>query len=54
MMKRSEGLGDGSLEIKTPDKVRRLQITLYRKAKAEPEYRFWSLYGELLRLDVLD
>lgn len=52
--KRREGHGDGSAEIKTPDKVRHLQITLYRKAKAEPEYRFWSLYGELLRLDVLE
>ncbi len=51
--KRREGDGDGSSEIKTPDKVRHLQITLYRKAKAKPEYRFWSLYGELLRPDVL-
>jgi group II intron reverse transcriptase/maturase len=43
----------GVTRIATPDKVRQLQITLYRKAKAEPKYRFWSLYGELLRLDVL-
>ena len=41
-------------EILTPEKVRQLQITLYRKAKAQPKYRFWSLYGELLRLDVLE
>ena len=41
-------------EIITPEKVRQLQITLYRKAKAQPKYRFWSLYGELLRLDVLE
>jgi group II intron reverse transcriptase/maturase len=41
-------------EIITPQKVRQLQITLYRKAKAQPKYRFWSLYGELLRLDVLE
>ena len=27
---------------------------LYRKAKAQPKYRFWSLYGELLRQDVLN
>ncbi len=26
---------------------------LYRKAKAEPEYRFWSLYGDICREDVL-
>jgi group II intron reverse transcriptase/maturase len=39
----------------TPEtnKVRKLQITLYRKAKAQPQYRFWSLYGEVLRKDVL-
>jgi len=44
----------GATRIRTPDKVRKLQIALYRKAKAEPGYRFWSLYGELLREDVLD
>ena len=44
----------GATRIETPDKVRQLQIALYRKAKAEPRYRFWSLYGELLRQDVLD
>lgn len=43
----------GATRIKTPDKVRKLQIALYRKAKAEPQYRFWSLYGELLRPELL-
>ena len=38
----------------TPEKVRSLQLALYRKAKAEPKYRFWSLYGEMLREDVLE
>jgi hypothetical protein len=40
---RSEGQGDGSAaaEIGTPEKVRKLQRTLDRKAKAEPKYRFW-------------
>src|SRR6266436_7642131 len=42
----------GATRIGTPDKVRQLQIALYRKAKASPKYRFWSLYGELLRMDV--
>ena len=44
----------GATRIITPDKVRELQIVLYRKAKAQPKYRFWSLYGELLRQDVLN
>jgi len=44
----------GATQIITPEKVRQLQITLYRKAKAQPRYRFWSLYGELLRLEVLE
>src|SRR5207249_5255720 len=41
-------------EIRTPEKVRKLQCTLYRKAKAEPKYRFWSLYGDIMRRDVLE
>ncbi len=53
--KRSKGCGDGSQGLPAPeDKVRKLQIVLYRKAKAEPKYRFWSLYGELMRRDVLE
>jgi RNA-directed DNA polymerase len=53
-LQRSEGQGDGSQEIQTPEKVRKLQRTLYRKAKAQPGYRFWSLYGELTRGDLLE
>jgi RNA-directed DNA polymerase len=56
-----EGPGDGWenllsewTRIVTPEKVRKLQRTLYRKAKAEPRYRFYSLYGELCRMDVLE
>lgn len=41
-------------QIATPPKVRKLQRALYRKAKAEPKYRFWSLYGELSRMDILE
>ena len=51
---RREGAGDGPQGITTPEKLRHLQDTLYRKAKAEPEYRFWSLYGELTRRDLLE
>ena len=51
---RREGAGDGSQERTTPEKLRHLQDTLYHKAKAEPDYRFWSLYGELTRRDLLE
>jgi len=51
---RREGAGDGSQEITTPEKLRHLQDTLYRKAKAKPDHRFWSLYGELTRRDLLE
>ena len=37
----------------TPTKIDP-QPEIYRKAKAEPEYRFWSLYGELTRRDLLE
>ena len=40
--------------ITTPAKVQKLQRALHRKAKAEPGCRFYSLYGELLRRDVLE
>lgn len=57
----SEGPDDGwesrlnwLTQIVTPPKVRKLQRTLYRKAKAEPKYRFYSLYGELSRMDILE
>ena len=51
--KSREGSGDGPRGLPAPEKVRQLQITLYRKAKSKPEYRFWSLYGEVQRADVL-
>lgn len=47
-----DGQGD-ELWIKTSPKVRKLQRVLYRKAKAEPRWRFYSLYGELCRRDIL-
>lgn len=53
---RGKGRGDGSVKtgIRTPEKVRKLQRALYRKAKAEPKYRFWSLYGDIMRRDLLE
>lgn len=31
-----------------------MQQALYRKAKAEPKYRFYNLYGDLCRADVIE
>ncbi len=58
----SEGSGDGWADearalferILTPQKIQKLQRALYRKAKAEPGYRFYSLYGELCRPDIIN
>jgi len=57
----SEGADDGRAEaetlfdrITTPPKIQKLQRALYRKAKAAPGYRFYSLYGELLRRDIIE
>src|SRR3954452_21557760 len=36
------------------DKVRELQLTLYRAAKADPERRFHALYDKVHRRDVLE
>ena len=36
-----------------PPKLFELQGKLYRKAKEEPGFRFYSLYGQMLRRDVL-
>ncbi len=41
-------------EIATPPKVRKLQRTLYRKAKEDKRWRAWSLYADLCRRDVLE
>jgi RNA-directed DNA polymerase len=39
--------------IKTPISLRDLRRRIYRKAKAEPAWRFWGLYVHVCKLETL-
>lgn len=52
MARRAKGL-EIDVSLQTPEKIQRLQESLYAKAKQEPSCRFHFLYDKIYREDVL-
>src|SRR3977135_3123650 len=41
------------MNLATPERIRSLQRKLYCKAKADPAFRFYTLYDKICRPDIL-
>jgi RNA-directed DNA polymerase len=42
------------MSLATPSRIQQLQCKLYHKSKAEPDFRFYTLWDKVCRLDVLE
>ena len=42
------------MNLATPERIRSLQRKLYRKAKADPTFRFYTLHDKICRADILE
>src|SRR4030095_920712 len=48
-----DNMGGRGAMIKTPISLQDLRRRIYAKAKAEPSWRFWGLYGHICKPEVL-